>query len=101
MREMIDKVSMTRYSCFCGFHSTWLLLADSTSPGTGTEGFSCTEDSVEMGVDGSSGISIVSRTGIFPDIWKCGTIGEKRKSKAMLAVLKPGSEDFDVGQAYN
>ena len=65
MREMIDKVSMTRYSCFCGFHSTW------------TEGFSCAEGSVEMGVDGSSGISIVSRTGIFSDI--PGNVGQSRE----------------------
>ena len=33
--------------------------------GTGTEGFSCAEGSVEVGVDGSSGISIVSRAGFF------------------------------------
>jgi hypothetical protein len=68
MREMIDKVSMTRYSCFCGFHSTWLPLADSTSSGTGMEGFSCAKGSVEVGVDGSSGISIVSRAGNFSDV---------------------------------
>jgi hypothetical protein len=74
MREMIDKVSMTRYSCFCGFHSTWLPLADSTSSGTGTEG------SAEVGVDGSFGIAIVSRAGDFSDIsGKCGTTVRKEK----------------------
>ena len=78
MREMIDKVSMTRYSCFCGFHSTWLPLADSTSSGTGTEGFSYAEGSAEVGVDGSFGIAIVSRAGDFSDIsGKCGTTVRK------------------------
>jgi len=74
MREMIDKVSMTRYSCFCGFHSTWPLLADSISAGTRTEDFSCVECSVEVGVDGSSGISVVSMAGIFSDI--SGNVGQ-------------------------
>jgi hypothetical protein len=78
MTEMIDKVSMTRYSCFCGFHSTWLLLADSISSGTGTEGFSSVEDSTEVGVDGSSGIAIASRVEAFSDIsGKSGTTARK------------------------
>jgi hypothetical protein len=82
MTEMIDKVSMTRYSCFCGFHSTWLLLAGSISSGTETEGFSSAEGSAEMGVDSSSGIAIASRAEAFSNIFGKSGITMRKENES-------------------
>jgi hypothetical protein len=82
MTEMIDKVSMTKYSCFCGFHSTWLLLVDSISPGTGREGFSSAEGAAEVGVDGSSRIAVASRAEAFSNIFGKSGITMRKENES-------------------
>jgi hypothetical protein len=104
IREIIDKVTITRYSCFCGFHSVGTSLTASMSLGTGKGGFSNESDKVEVGLVGSLEIAIVSWVESFSDISK--TWDDKRERKGGKANVGGGvfagsqdSEDFHARTA--
>jgi hypothetical protein len=70
IREIIDKVSITRYSCLCGFHSAGTSLTASTSSGARKAGFSVEKDIVELRLVGSLETAIALWVGSFSDISK-------------------------------
>jgi hypothetical protein len=59
IRDIVAKVNITRYSCFCGLHSAGTSLTASTSSAIGMGGFSLAKDNVEVRLSGSQGGGIV------------------------------------------
>jgi hypothetical protein len=69
IKEIMDKVSMTRYSCFCGVHSSGISLTASRSLETGREGFSTDRENVDVvRLVSSLGTAIVLVVGSFSAI---------------------------------
>jgi hypothetical protein len=60
IREITDKVTMTRYSCFCGFHSGVTSLTASISSMTGKGGFSNDSDNTDVGFESSPKTAIAT-----------------------------------------
>ena len=68
MRDIMAKVNMTRYSCFCGCHSGDSSLADSISLGSWRGDFSLEMENVDVGVKGSLEAATVVSIGNFSDM---------------------------------